>query len=399
MKKFYEIFITLIILSLLITSCSKKKTTKPGIDTSSTVTMSLSSAGGGSIVGTNIVLTNKNVGMHTFSQTAYSSPVIFNDVPFGIYTISASLYGHLTYTNNNFSVQSTKVSHNIVLSQVATTVAISLSPNNYQSTEGANVRLRNNANNEHDFSITTETYGVAQFSDVPYGTYTVTVTHPNFESYSHPNLSVQTAYVTHTANLIALPNIIVTFRNETSHTDILYRPYHYYKASNAETWILLPIVDIETLVTLVRNENSRYDFRTVWYDYVGGTDPFLYLTITGERYSRFNITLNHGDTVIINETHRETNTPIISIKNSTGVELNNYVSIRPKGTDDLWSTHFFGSSLPNGATASPFIAAWSLYDKYDVQISIAGPGFIFFQKTNVSIVGNTVVEFTMSDAM
>ena len=102
--KLKTILIMVVVLMLLgVSSCNNS--TKPK-EKLANVVVSLSTSDGGSVVGAVVTLTNNNGNpVHVYGQIANSNNVNFTDVVFGTYTLTVSLTGYTTLTNNNFSVQ------------------------------------------------------------------------------------------------------------------------------------------------------------------------------------------------------------------------------------------------------------------------------------------------------
>ena len=160
-----------------------------------TVNINLTTNNGGSVNGAVVKLQHNTNSSITQQKTATSGTLSFTDMEYGTYTITVTHTNYNTHTNTNFIVQSATVNQNVNLAVLkANTVNINLSTNNSGSVNGAVVKLQHNTIS----SITqqkTATSVTVSFTDMDYGTYTLTVSHTNYKPFTNSNFSVQSATV------------------------------------------------------------------------------------------------------------------------------------------------------------------------------------------------------------
>jgi hypothetical protein len=397
MKINKSILIFALILILFHVGCSdKQKPTEPETNTMATVTITISTSDGGSVNGATVRLRHNSNSSHDFTRTASSNSVQITNVPYGTYILTVSHTGYSVFTNSNVSVQSATVHQSATLQVIPVnrgTVNISLVPSGAVSLVGAVVNLTNDANNSISFTRTVEALILVQITEVPYGTYTLKVTHDGYNTHES-SVSVQSAFTTHTANMTALQSIIVHIQNNISGDGCSFHNY-YYRIAGTSTWLLAggSILGNPTPVTLQGSHSSRYDFRAIGLRYE--MDPVPHNAT--ERYTLSNVTASHNGTITLNNSHRDSK-PQISIRNNTGVVLGNEVTITSSigGTSSSYTYNLAGN-LSNDATSAPFtLVSMSLDDVYSIMVRIAD-GYIFFFKNNIEIIGNTTLTFTMDD--
>jgi hypothetical protein len=190
-----------------------------------------------------------------------------------------------------------------------------------------------------------------------------------------------------------MPNIVVYLRNETTVQGHLTCSYRITRDSDW-TFVGITIPGLAT-ATLKGTNDSRYYFHALFTDVKMYQEPEMHIKRYMERYFINDIFLQHGDTVIFNDSHRDINRFNVSIRNDTGLVLRDRIAYDIAG--DSRERHFFEGNLANGVTAPSFpLNIWDINDKYDFLIQVA-EGFIWFRKRNVEITDNIVITFTMDD--
>ena len=111
---------TITAVSILAPSVTATRIVNVNVNPTATVIISLSTIDGGSVIGANVVL--QNHAGSAYSETATSSNVIFTNIPFGTYSLLVSHGDYLDYNQESLSVQSTTVTHEVIL----TTYTISI---------------------------------------------------------------------------------------------------------------------------------------------------------------------------------------------------------------------------------------------------------------------------------
>jgi hypothetical protein len=120
MNIFKIMLIAIITILFGFAGCDSKPNRRTGLATSTTettasVNISLSTSDGGSVNGATVQLQNNANSSVNFSETATSSTVIFQNVPFGTYTLTITRTGYSQFVNNSLSVQSATASSSVQL--------------------------------------------------------------------------------------------------------------------------------------------------------------------------------------------------------------------------------------------------------------------------------------------
>ncbi|MCL2064476.1 MAG: DUF6273 domain-containing protein [Candidatus Cloacimonetes bacterium] len=105
------LWILLIIMSIIMISCSDKKTDPPS---SATITLSITSSFEESVNGARVELEN-HIGGDPFLLTVSKNPVVFTDIPYGNYSVKITHRGHDFFVRETLSVQSETVSLEVEL--------------------------------------------------------------------------------------------------------------------------------------------------------------------------------------------------------------------------------------------------------------------------------------------
>ena len=159
-----------------------------------------------------ITLTDNNDSKNEYEVIATESSVIFEDIPFGIYTLKVNHYDFEDYTYESFTIQSIEVSHTAILTKLdndISTVTINLVvvEGKVDIVAGAIVTLTNNSDSQHEYTVFT-TESPVVFQNVPYGVYTLKV-EPNelYEEYIFETLDIHSIRSHHNAMLFLFPEV------------------------------------------------------------------------------------------------------------------------------------------------------------------------------------------------
>ena len=104
---------TISVASILVPSVTATRLINVNADPTATVTISLSTIDGGSVIGADVEL--QNHAGNTYSETAHSSNVTFPDLPYGTYSLTVSHAGYQLYNLDTLSIQSTTVTLTVQL--------------------------------------------------------------------------------------------------------------------------------------------------------------------------------------------------------------------------------------------------------------------------------------------
>ena len=224
-KTMYLILCTFMILFLL--SCETNVTRGLGfnhgeasIENHSTVNVSITTSDGGSVNGAIVRLVNNNGNpAHQYQQIATGSSLRFINVVRGTYTLIITLNGYQTFANNEVVVQSSTINYSAALSILpanSANVNIQINTDNAGSISGAIVRLVNNSNPalQHTQTVSANS---AHFSNITFGTYTLTVTHNWYRTFTNESLTINTPTVNEAVTLSGLTSN-VTIQLNTSNS-------------------------------------------------------------------------------------------------------------------------------------------------------------------------------------
>ena len=149
---------------------------------------------------------------NVYSAVATENSVTFAKIPFGTYTLKVTTDEHEWYTYENFEVRSSTLSHEVTLSalpplppiDLAEVTIVLIAPDDY-SAVGAIVSLINQ-NDDPGYAFSAVATGnFVTFTDVPFGSYTLRVTHDEFECYSYEALEVKLYTLSRDVILVPVP--------------------------------------------------------------------------------------------------------------------------------------------------------------------------------------------------
>jgi hypothetical protein len=154
-----------------------------------------------SIEGANIKLLNLGT-LVEFNQaaTAGSDIVLIQGVYYGIYTLTITHPSYASYTQSVFNVDTSVITHSTTLIALVGSVTINLTASNGASVNGAVVKIVNNDNATITQTKTAST-NLVSFTDVYFGAYTLTITHPNHPIFTLNPLNVDSVTFSYIANL------------------------------------------------------------------------------------------------------------------------------------------------------------------------------------------------------
>jgi uncharacterized protein YjaG (DUF416 family) len=142
---------------------------------------------------------------YVFNEIADGDYVIFEKVPFGDYTLNIVHEGFIDYVIESLPVRQAEVSHDAELEllpivELATVTIFLKAPEGY-SPVGAIVTLANKENPEYAFVLEALENSVT-FTDIPFGTYSLSVTHDLFIDYINEEFEVRYYEVKHEVYLV-----------------------------------------------------------------------------------------------------------------------------------------------------------------------------------------------------
>ncbi|MCL1827367.1 MAG: hypothetical protein FWG20_04925 [Candidatus Cloacimonetes bacterium] len=201
MKTSNLIVISMLFILLLSIGCSDSKTTATAPSTAM-VTISLDTIGEGSIIGTAVTLSLKGSEDYVVTKTLADSTILFEDVPFGEYIVTATLSDCVTYVYENLSVFEIAITHHVTMLPLATVRVIHNLINLQQpALVGAQVTLTHTQNPNYEFSMVVEGDTGALFTEIPFGEYNVYISRPNYQDFFHHNVKIIQREVTLLVNL------------------------------------------------------------------------------------------------------------------------------------------------------------------------------------------------------
>jgi hypothetical protein len=142
------------------------------------------------------------------------------------------------------------------------TVTINLSTSTGASVSGALVRIANNNGNESQIWSRNATSSVVTFTEIPHGTYTLTVTLSGHDTHSNTTLAVNTANVSNSVTLNTMQTATVTVMLSTNDggtvNNALVRltnndgnPAHIYQTNATSHVVVIPNVALGTYTIFV----------------------------------------------------------------------------------------------------------------------------------------------------
>ena len=110
MNKF-KMFLVLLAMTLLVISCTTKSP-----NSKAEIMINLSSTNNGSVVGSTVILENHNgVSTNIYQRTAGSSTIVFEEIPYGTYTLIVNHTLYKMYIDDYLSVRSKNFEHSVLL--------------------------------------------------------------------------------------------------------------------------------------------------------------------------------------------------------------------------------------------------------------------------------------------
>jgi len=268
------------------------------------------------------------------------------------------------------------------------TVNVSLSTSDGGSVVGAVVRLSHNTYTAHSF-VRTSTGNTVTFGNVPFGTYTLTVSRSGYDTFMNTNVSIQSESVSQSVTLQVITNSITIVNNIgiyifggvllNTGTTILANCFLPNGLTNGALFTMsLPQNQINFVsIQLFGTNNSVYQF--------SGTIP-------EDRIIVFT-SLNHNRTF-------DVSTPLFKIRNDTGENTETILRrINMMGSSDLWQQlHGIvgnATALLNGSEI--IVTGLNHSHITSVDYRLRTPAGVTYTKLNVSpTVGATII-FTSSD--